>query len=622
MEKMASTRVNPSPFDLKKIDFFPSGPGVYLMKNGNKEVIYVGKAKELKKRVKQYFTSGQDERPMIPFLIEEIAFIDTIVVNSEKEALLLENTLIKKHQPKFNILLKDDKSFISIMINYKHPWPMAKIVRYKGRPKKDGHYFGPYTSAYAARQVLDLLQRLFPMRQCSDEELKRRTRPCLLYSIKRCVAPCVQKCSKDEYQSFVQGAVQFLKGKDNEIVKNLKEEMEKASDALEFEKAGAFLETIRQIEHVTEKKPIIYKTFGKDSDVLGIYRSGTDVLLAQLIIREGKLTGCEHYLFSEVMEEDSDLICSFLLQHYEKSQFFPEEILVPSPLKEKEDLEEILSEMKHKKVHISYSSKGEKKKLLELAEENAKSIYLREKSEDERREQILLEMQELFSLNRYPEKIECFDISHLSGSDLVASAVAYTDGKKDSKRKKLFLIRGIDKGDDYGALHQALSRHLFKAKEKNDLPDLLLIDGGKGQLHIAEEVLQELDIASVDLLSITKEEGRHDKGMTKERVFIPDQKEPISLDFKSPVLFFLQKIRDEAHRSVLQFHEKRRTKRLLTSSLDSLSGIGPIKKKKLLKHFGSVKKIQEADIEELEKVEGLSKKDIQILLSFQTKEKK
>ncbi len=603
-------------FDPKKIDLFPSVPGVYLMKDAKDSVIYVGKAKDLRARVKQYFIPGRDTRAMVPLLVQQVSSIDTIVVPSEKEALLLEHTMIKKHKPKFNILLKDDKTFISIMINNKHQWPMLKIIRYKGKPKKDGLYFGPYTSALAARQVLELLQKLFPLRQCSDDELKRRTRPCILYSIKRCIAPCVQKCTKEEYDTFVQGAVQFLKGKDKELQSELYKEMERASENLEYEKAAAILYTLKQISHVTDHKQVTYKIGGKATDAIGLYRSGDEVILAQVIMREGKLVGCEPYSFSNILESDEELLTSFILQHYEKMGPPPEEVLLPCPLQGSGLLEEVLFDLFKKKISLTYPIKGEKKQIVTIAEENAKAIYDREKSDAEKHEKILLDMQETFSLGRFPKRIECFDVSHISGSDLVASMVVFTDGKIDRKAKRLFIIKNIHKGDDYGALHQALSRHLLKAKDQETLPDLIMIDGGKGQLHIAVDVLKELDIASIDLIALTKEEGRHDKGMTNERVFLPHHNIPIELGTRSPILHFLQKVRDEAHRSVITFHGKRRKKRLLVSALDNLPGIGPKKKKILLQHFGSVKKIREATKEDLSQVAGISQKDIENILKL------
>ncbi len=577
------------------------------MKNAEGTVIYVGKAKNLKTRIQQYFSPGRDERAMIPFLTAEVTTIDTLVVFNEKEALLLENTLIKKHQPKFNVLLKDDKTFIHLMINHRNPWPRIQLIRFKGKRSPDVLYFGPYTNALAARHTFDLLAKLFPLRQCSDEELKRRKRPCLLYSIKRCIAPCVQKCTHDEYNTYVKGAINFLKGHDKTILKELGASMKLASSNLEFEKAAALLQTIRQIEHVTEGRGVVTEAGQKNCDVFSLYRQGSAVMLAQLFFREGSLTGAEHYFFPHIAQTDTELLSSFLLQLYAEEPHVPEEVLLPLSLPEAHLLSEILS------THILFPKIGQKKKLLSLAHKNAKSLFDKEKNEADLTEKMLLDLQEKLHLNRYPHRIECFDISNISGTDLVASLIAFTNGEKDKKRTRLFKIKDITKNDDYAAMHQVLSRRLLRGKEENDLPDLIIVDGGKGQLSTALDVLKELDIVTTDIISLAKEDSRHDKGMTKERVFIPHHHEPITLDDRSPLLFFLQKIRDETHTKAISFHRKQRSKRTLSSSLDSLPGIGPIKKKRLLKHFGSPAKIKAASAQELLAVKGITEKDVDTL---------
>lgn len=599
-----------------QLDQFPTQPGVYLMKDQEGKVIYVGKAKNLKNRLKQYFSSSGDKRPMIPFLIKQIDHIDTLIVFSEKEALLVENTLIKKHQPKFNAFLKDDKTFISLMVNHHHPWPMLKLIRYKGVPKEDALYFGPYTSAFAARQTFELLIRLFPLRQCSDEELKRRTRPCLLYAIKRCCAPCVGKCTKEEYAGYVKETIRFLKGQDKEILKDLYEQMKQASEKLEYEKAASVLRLIRQIEHVLQSEQIVAKVTGKNTDVLALYREGAEVMLVQLLFREGKLIGSEHYYFSDILEEDEELLSSFLLQQYKIISTLPDEILLPLPLKDSSILAEILSEDRKKKIELTTPQKGEKRELVNLAEENAKAIFHQERSKEELKEKMLLDLQETLKLNRYPKRIECFDTSNISGTDPVAALVAFTDGEKDTKRYRLFRIKETAKADDYAAMREVLTRHLTRLKQSDDLPDLLIVDGGKGQLNIALEVFKTLDIASVDLIALTKEQGRHDKGMTQERIFLPDQHDPICLNARSNLLFLLQNIRDESHRKALSFHRERRKKRTLVSSLDSLPGIGKVKRSRLLRHFGSVEKIKQATREELEQIKGLTTRDIDQLLNL------
>lgn len=603
-------------YDPKLINRFPTDPGVYLMKNTKGEVIYVGKAKHLKKRAKQYF-AGTDDRAMIPYLLAEIDHIETIVVENEKEALLVENTLIKKHKPKYNATLKDDKTFISLMINDHHKWPRLQLIRYKGKPKLKGIYFGPYTSAFAARQTYELLTKLFPLRQCSDQELKKRTRPCLLYGIKRCIAPCADLCTKEEYDDFVAGTIDFLKGKDNLVLDKLYKEMEEASEKLEFEKAGAYLHTIRQIEHVTKTRQIVQKAGTQDSDSIGLFRQGDEVILMQLFVREGKLVGSEHYSFTHALESDEDLISSFILQYYPNKSDLPKLLLLPLKLKNPKEIHDILG----KKIEIANPERGSKKGLVRLAQKNAKTTFIQERDEQTLRERMLLDLSDTLELTRYPKQIECFDTSSISGTDLVASMVAFTDGQYDKKRTRYYKIKGIDKSDDCGALHQTLSRRLSRAKDEDDLPDLVLIDGGKGQLNTGIQVLKELDIANVDIASVTKEDAKHTKGITAERVFIPGKKEPISLGRRSPLLFLLQQIRDAAHERAIGFHRKRRSKRIISSALESIEGIGPIKKKRLLKHFGSFKRIQAATDEELLDVQGITKKDIQALRSFNAESK-
>ena len=587
-----------------KLNLLPDSPGVYLMKNEDDQILYIGKAKCLKERVKQYFSKSGDDREMIPILISQVISIETIVTLSEKEALLLENTLIKKHKPKYNVLLKDDKSFISLHVNTDHAWPMVKLLRTHEKPKKSkGLFFGPYTSAYAARQTLETLNKIFPLRECSDRELKTRKRPCLLYSIKRCSAPCVRKCPASDYEEHVHNAIAFLKGQDKEVLKELKEKMSIASSNLEFERAGALLKKIQQIEEVTKYSQSVVDLKRKDSDALALFRAKDKVILVKLIFREGRLSGAENFSFKKVVPNDEEIFESFLLQHYERA---PKEILLPLELSSKKIIESVL------KTKLIMPQKGEKANLIEVAKKNAHVQFLQEEEE----ESLLLDLQESLKLNRLPYKIECFDTSNIAGSDLVASLVVYINGKREKKGMRHFIIQSVNKSDDYGAMREALTRHYKKAKDADLLPDLLMVDGGKGQLNIAVEVFKNLDIVSTDIISIAKEKGRHDKGLTKERIFIPTQTDPISLSPHSSLLRFLQQIRDESHRAVITFHKTRRKKRTLTSQLDSISGIGPKKKRILLKSLGSLQKIQEASIEKLQDVEGISKKDAEAIYQF------
>lgn len=598
-------------FDPKLLALYPDQPGVYLMKDAQGQVLYIGKAKNLKARLKQYFALSGDQREMVPYLTAQIENIETIIALTEKDALILENNLIKRHKPKYNVLLKDDKTFVSLMVT-QHKWPMLKIIRYKGKPLEEGSYFGPYTNALAARQIFDLISRLFPLRQCSDAELMTRQRPCLLYDMKRCLAPCVGKCTEEEYLDHVRSAVNLLKGRDKEVLKELKKQMEIASQALEFEKADSLLQMIRQIEHVTQVQHVDILE-AKNTDVIGLYREADAVMISLLFFREGKLIGSEHFSFHLIASSDAEIIESFLLQHYKNEPAIPTEIIVPAELSQKVALEEILSEAAQKKISIVFAQKGKKKELIEMGYRNAKALFVREQDARSLKEKMLLDLQETLQLTRYPRRIECFDTSNISGTDPVASLASFMHGEKDKARTRLFKIKG--KGDDYTAMREVLTRHFLKEKEKNDFCDLLILDGGKGQMNIALEVLQSLEIATIDVIALTKEDARHDKGLTQEKVYLPHRKDPILIDPRSPLLFLLQKVRDEAHRQAIHFHRKRRSKRILSSSLDEIPGIGPAKKKRLLQHFGSVKAIREATMEELSKVKGLSKKDLQAILA-------
>jgi excinuclease ABC subunit C len=602
-------------YDFKKIDLFPMQPGVYLMKDKQGEVLYVGKAKNLRQRVKQYFVPGRDGRLMVPYLVAKIEEIETIVVSSEKEALILESNLIKKHLPRYNALLKDDKSYIALKIAHKDPWPAVKLVRYRGTPEPDGLYFGPYTSAQAARQTLDLLNRLFPLRQCSDQEFAKRKRPCLLFQMKRCAGPCGQQCTKEEYHHHLQRTIKFLKGQDREVLKDLYEEMERQSEALEFEKAATTLKTIRHIEKTIENQHVD-KPLGGDADALGIFRHGEDVILSQLLFRAGKLTGSRHFNFTNIAEDDAELIESFILQHYQTCEEIPPEILLPISLEDEAVLEEMLASKRGRKISLHYPQRGDKKALTDMAYANAEALFRTEKDEEALREKTLLEMQDKLHLSRYPTRVECFDNSNIAGSEPVAAMVVFTDGKKDGKRYRTYRLRIGNKPDDYAAMREVLIRRYKRAKEENDMPDLLIVDGGKGQLNIALQVFEELNVIGVDVIGLAKERGRHDKGMTAEQIFLPYQSEPILLKKTSPILYLLQQIRDEAHRVALAFHRKRRSKKTLHSALDDIPGIGYVKRKTLLNHFGSLKKVEIASEEELRQVKGITAANIAALKAF------
>lgn len=602
-------------FDPKLLTLYPEEPGVYLMKDNGGIVLYVGKAKNLRTRLKQYFGSSRDTREMVPYLTAQVVTIDTIIALTEKDALILENTLIKKHKPKYNVLLKDDKTFVSLEMT-KHTWPKLQLVRYKGLPPKNGGtYFGPYTNALAARQTFDLISRMFPLRQCSNSELANRVRPCLLYEIKRCVAPCVNLCTKNEYDDLVEKVTHLLRGKDQAILQELERQMEIAAEELHFEKAHEIKNLIDQIQHVTQVKHVDNPE-AKDCDSLGIYREGHAVMIALLMFRDGKVVGSEHFSFNFIASNVSEILTSFILQHYKDQTTFPKEILVPSEIPELETLQEIISETSPHKISILAPKKGRKQDLIEMAARNAHALFIREQDASSLKEKMLLDLSETLQLNKFPRRIECFDTSNIAGTDPVASLASFVNGEIDKSRTRLFKIKGTVNADDYTAMKEVLRRHFIREKEKNDFCDLLIVDGGKGQLNLALEIFQELDIAVVDVIAVSKDEARHTKGLTQEKIYVPNRPDPILIDLRSPMLFFLQKVRDAAHDRAIAFHRKRRSQRTITSELDSIQGIGPIKKRALLKAFGSVKAIKAASREELSKIKGLTQKDIETILTL------
>ncbi len=591
------------------LDLYPDKPGVYLMKDTKGHVIYIGKAKNLKSRLRQYF-HNQDQRAMIPYLLSHLESIETMVCFSEKEALLLENTLIKKHKPKYNVLLKDDKSFICLFIDPKISWPRLELIRTKDQ-KKQGLYFGPYSQAHAAREAYKILSEHFGIRQCSDYELTRRKRPCLLYGMKKCLAPCKDLCTEDSYKEAVKKVISFLEGQSKELLIDLKDQIHKASEKLEFEKAGALYKTLKQLEQVAFSKQMMVQVNNNDMDIFHIYQEGSKGVFIKLLYREGKVTGQDVMRFNDTLDEGGELLTNLILQHYE--QHNPSSTIVcPFDPDESGVLTEVLKELKGSKVNFVVPQKGDKKALLEMAYENAKLNF--KQSQDD--QLLLLELEEIAKLTRYPSSIECFDLSHFSGSEPVAVKIRLDEGKINKSGKRLYKITSAKGGDDYGGMKEVLTRSLKNSKIEDTVPDLLLIDGGKGQVRMAKEVLEELDIACCDIIGLVKENSRHDKGLTEERLIVSYQSEPLVLDKKNPLLFFLQKIRDEAHRAAISFNKKREKSRIIKSQLDEIPGIGPKKKKALLIHFGSIQKIKEATSDELAQVEGLSKKDISALKHF------
>ncbi|MCE5293798.1 MAG: excinuclease ABC subunit UvrC [Chlamydiales bacterium] len=599
-------------FDASKLEAYPESPGVYLMKGSTGQVLYVGKAKNIKNRLKTYYGSGSDDRPQVPYLLAAVTTIETIVVLSEKEALLLENTLIKRYQPKYNVLLKDDKGYISLKITTKHPWPMIQLVRFKAPVPKDATYFGPYTSATSARQMFDLIGKLFPLRECSDEEFARRKRPCMLYQIKRCSAPCVGLVTHEVYNGYLNAATRLIKGQNDEVITNLEKEMLQASEQLEFEKAQSLLEKIVMLKEIVQGQRVDGVS-NESADVWGVFREGSDVIVTKLTWRAGKLVGSHHFDFDNAFQPTDELLESLLVQHYLSEKSPVSTAILSCSCPDNEALAEVID------MKVIVPIRGDKKQLTAMADANAYAAFKQRKDAKTLREKALFELQEKLQLTRYPKVIECFDNSHFAGTERVSSCVVFVDGMPHKSGYRKYRIRTVDKGDDYAMMQEVLLRRYTKAKEEDTLPDLIVIDGGKGHLRAATDVLKELEIVSCDIISLAKEQGRHDKGQTQEKVYTPTSAEPIILEQHSSLLFFLQKIRDEAHRFVLAFQVLRRKKASIKSELDYIPGIGPAKKKKLILAFGSVKVLKEKSVEEITAVKGITQKDAETIVSWFTK---
>ncbi len=599
-----------STFNSKILSNYSTKTGVYLMKDENDVVIYVGKAKNIRSRLRQYFITKSDDRPQIRFLIQQTHSIETILVSTDKEALILENNLIKKYKPKYNILLKDDKTYIRLLIT-NHQWPMIKLVRQKKIKKAEGRFFGPYTSSIAAKNMLDLITSLFPLRQCSNTEFSNRSRPCILHEIKKCLAPCAGLCTHQQYEQHLKGAISLLNGQNKEIVKTLKSQMKKASENLEFEKAQELLTLIENIEHITEHQLVDYGNY-KSMDIIGYHQEKENVTLSLLSFTEGKLLHSQSFHFSFIASKIEELIESFILQYY-SSHPFPSLLLIPKDLANKEILERILS--KGKKETILFPKKGKKKELIALANTNAKNQLLREQKMQAHQEKILSELQDMCALANYPKTTVCFDTSNIASSHPVGAAVTYIDGKYDKTKTKIFHIQTKEKGD-CPALEEIITRYLTKANQNKQLCNLIVVDGGKAQLNTAKKVLEKLNIATVDLLSVCKEKALHTKGLTHEKIFLPHRSSPLIFPVHSPLLFFLQKLRDEAHRVAIGFHKKQRKKTISASLLDNVPGIGPKKKKALLTFFRNIQEIKKASYAKLKSVKELTDKDIKNIKKY------
>jgi len=567
----------------------------------------VGKAKSLRARVRAYLAPARDGRYQIPFLMARVADIDYIVTDTEKEALILENTLIKQHRPRYNINLRDDKTYFSLRMDPAEEFPRLAIIR---RVTADGaRYFGPYSSASAARDVLKHLYRLFPLRHYPLETCRRRGRPCLYYQLRQCSAPCLGLISREEYAALAEGAALFLEGKSHDLMKTLKKRMAEAAAAENYEEAARFRDLISSVEVTLEKQKMV--TASGDMDALGFARRGNRLEAAILFIRGGSLIGGRNFSFVWELD-DAEGISSFLNEYYNREVYIPAEVLLPVRIPEPEALEELLSERKGKRIAIVLPHRGTKAELVRLAIKNAESAADESRRSREGIEAALAELQQRLHLANLPRRIECYDISNIQGRHAVGSRVAFQDGRPDKKGYRRYRIRGISQANDYGMMREVLSRRIAGSGEDAPLPDLILVDGGPGQLNVLTSVLDDLGVAGPDAASLAKsrvESGaaRDDIRRSDERVFLPGRKNPVVLRQNSAPLLLLARIRDEAHRFAVAYHTKLRTRESLAPSFEKIPGIGEKRWKALLKHFGSLKRVREATVEELMGAPGISR---------------
>ena len=602
----------------EKLANLPSRPGVYLMRDKAGKVIYVGKAKDLRSRVRAYFNSA-DERSQVQFLVQRIEDVETLVTTSDKEALILENNLIKQYKPRYNIRLKDDKSYLSIKVTTAHAWPRIFATR---KIVKDGsRYFGPFSSAVAARETIDIIEKHFLLRNCTDHNFRNRSRPCLQYQIKRCMAPCVLPVPEDVYREHVRQAMLFIDGKRQELVAELRQKMQQKSEALEFEAAARIRDQIQAVEKTLEKQRMVAH-WGADQDIFGLYREGGFIEVQVLLVRQGKLTENLSYSLEDLEFPDEEIVASVLTQFYQGPRFVPDEILVPVELEDRDARAEYLSERKGKKIEIICPQRGDKRHLVQMAEENAKQSFGERHDQEKAREKMLRELEQNLHLKRYPQRIECFDISTIHGAHAVGSMVTFINGEPDKRFYRHFRIRTIDAssgGDDFGMMLEMLRRRFARGKEDADLPDLIVVDGGRGQLAMALTAMAELGIDGVDAVGLAKMRVQAAARSTEierseERVFLPGQSNPVILKRNSNALFLLQRVRDEAHRFAITHHRKLRSRQTLYSALDRIPGVGGARKRALLRAFGSVKRIEAATLEELLQVPLMNQRIAQDIL--------
>ena len=597
---------NQSPNIAEQLTKTPVNPGVYLMQDSNNQVLYVGKAKHLKNRIRSYFNSSSNLSPKIQQLVHKIERFEFIVTETETEALILENNLIKQLKPYYNDRLKDDKTYPFIKVTLQEKFPKVLFTR---NIKNDGSkYFGPFTSARSVRTTMNLLKKLFPYRSCTKTITGKDERPCLDFHINRCVGPCIGASKRQDYNEIINQVILFLEGDKKEVIRQLKTAMEKSSVNLEYEKAANYRDQIHSIEQINEKQRI-FNADKSNQDIIGIHLASNEAAIQILHIRNGNMIGRNHFIMESIMDNKENIIArEFIEQYYNFYHEIPSEIIVQTELDtDKEITKEWLKTKKTKPVKITVPYRGDKKKLLNLAIQNAKEQYnskfIGEKIQLEQVKDSLIEIEESLGLNKIPTRIECYDISNIQGTNPVGSMTVFIDGKPSKSHYRKFKIANVKGINDYEMMKEVLSRRLRNLKdttktEWNDKPDLIIIDGGKGHLNASLQTLLELgQYPDISICSLAKK---------KEEIFIPEQSESIILPRTSKALHLFQFIRDEAHRFAITFHRSLRSKKSNLSILDSIPGIGPKKKYSLLEKYQTIKQIENASIANISKLYGFN----------------
>ncbi len=617
----------------ERVESLPTGPGVYLFKSRTGRVLYIGKAQNLRTRVRSYVTLS-DGRIRVPMLVERTADVEVVVTRNVKDALLLENELIKQHKPPFNVRLRDDKQYLALRLDPRDEWPRLVEVR---RFKQDGAlHFGPYTSSVSLKDATSNLRRIFPLRSCRDavfRDYARRGRPCIEYEMKRCAGPCCGLVSKQDYDGLVRGTVLFLRGQSAELVKQLRARMQQAASGERFEDAARLRNQIGAVERTVERQQIVSQA-AVDRDVFGLARSGGEVEVRVLHVREGRVVASQTYGFSDVRIDDGEVVSSFLGQYYapEHGREIPQEILTPVEPDDEGALAVLLADRAGRKLAIRRPQRGVSADLLAMAARNAELGLAQRLEARESLVRALEELREKLRLSQLPRRIECYDVSTLHGTLTVASRVVFEDGQPVKNHYRRYKIREAAPDDDYACLREVMQRRLAKI-EREGLPDLLMVDGGKGQLGVVTAAVRDAGL-EVECVGIAKERDedapatrssagearparvRRSRGLKAERLFRPERKDPVTLSPSSRGLLLLQRIRDESHRFAIEYQRELRSKAGTTSVLEEVPGIGPVKRRALLRHLGSLRAVRNASTSELAATPGINPRDAERIRGF------